>query len=73
MSPKALIRNILRAGLGNVQDNQARARAAFLNMPAAAMDKPYGTSDQTPRSILTAYEKQEQDLLAAIKWVEGRE
>lgn len=51
-------------------DDLYRARSAFKNWPEEAMNRPYGQSDRTPKQILEAYEKAENKLNEAIKWVE---
>jgi hypothetical protein len=52
-------------------DDLYRARSAFKGWPEEAMNRPYRQSDKTPRQILEEYEKAENKLNEAIKWVQG--
>jgi hypothetical protein len=54
-------------------DDAGRARRAFANYSPAAMHQEYGESGQTPAEILSAYEKHDAEITAAIAWVGGLE
>lgn len=72
-NPQLVIGGLLENALGAAQDNLARAQMTFKRYSEASMNKPYGSSTETPKQILAEYQAQKAELLNALRWLAEQE
>lgn len=62
---------IVKGRLGGAVDNLYRANMQFGNMTESELDKDYGASQKSCRSILQGYQDEERKIKECLQWVES--
>ncbi len=70
---KNTIRQLIKANLGNAEDNLHRAKAAFRGLDSEAMKKEHGDSGQTRLAVLEGYQREYDDAARLLaEWDAGK-